>query len=78
MLPIWVQICSSSKMTAGQDETYADVNKASSGAIDVRDRLKDLTHEFVRTQYDGDFLRHVEQNCSSCSSHLLCARSSSA
>ena len=38
---------------AGQDETYADVNTSSSGAIEIRHRwLKGRAHKCLRTQYD--------------------------
>ena len=55
-------------VTAGQDETDADVNRASSGAIEIRDRwLKVLAQECLR---DDDVSRLASSSCNGCSSNL--------
>ena len=55
-------------VTAGQDDTYADVNKASSGAIEIRDRwLKVRAQECLR---DDDVSRLTLSSCNGCSSNL--------
>ena len=65
---IRVHFCPSSKnVTAGQDDTCGDVNKASSGAIKIPDRwLPERAHKCLRTQYD-DVARLALASCNSCS-----------
>ena len=49
-------------VTAGQDETFADVNKAFCGANKLRDRwLKERAHQCLRTQCDDVRFEHLQQ-----------------
>ena len=51
-------------VTAGQDETYADANKASSGAVEIRDRwVKERCKPFVFESVRSRFGRPCQTMC---------------
>ena len=70
------KICAISE--AGQQEPFADANKASSGATEIRDRWLKRGRTSVCVHICDDVSLLTPRTCNGCSSNLLCVRSSSA